>query len=151
MNFESTPLRIAALFLYLSISFHLVPWAKVTCPWTWMMRTSSSRCRGSRQPCNRQVMAIIYNIIHINFFSKDKLYIYIYSNYIYILLYNYIILYKYHKYHSDGHVAVLIGSEAVGNLAKLSGITSSKVKAQPCSCCAVSDLVRFAAVSFRWT
>ena len=36
-------------------------------------------------------------------------------------------------YHSDGHVAVLTGSKAVGNLAELGGITS-KVEAQPCSC-----------------
>ena len=48
-----------SLFVY--ICFH-VPWAKVTCPWTWMMRTSSSRCQGSRQPCNRQVTAIISSI-----------------------------------------------------------------------------------------
>ena len=75
-----------SLFVY--IFFH-VPWAKVTCPWTWMMQTSSSRCQGSRQPCNRQVMAVIYKYHNYQFFQQIHIiYVYIYSNYIIHILIN---------------------------------------------------------------
>ncbi len=84
MNFESTPLRIASLFLYLSISvfmYHGPRWLVPGRGWCGQVRLVA---RGQDS--------------HATGRSRQSYHQYIFCKYR-----------KYHKYHSDGHVAVRFG------------------------------------------
>lgn len=83
MNFESTPLRIAALFLYLSISFFMYHGPRWLVPGRGWCRQVRLVARGQDSHATGRSWQSYTNIMNINFFSKYKLYIYILMIYTY--------------------------------------------------------------------